>query len=638
MPDTSIVMDESLEAAQDARQFAEEITRPQYKIKMDRAAQRFGMMYEQSFNPARKIMKNYDRLYRYYMGDHDAYSRSRYSPIINEPRRIVKETLAIITQTNPRLKVIAEDPQMDDAKLIALDKWSGWLEYHQFMRKKRTEHLRNKLIFGSGWGYVRFDPEANYGGFPGWPVTDILLPHNVVLEPGSTGPEDARFLFHIMWYSRRQIDRKYPWATGIEPQMETMKQPDPIISPIQGDKSFFQRTYQADGTNNLVRASTDSGYKNMDEFMPVIEVWAKDHEMWDFEPGFEQGGTCIMIGDRIGDIKPNMWQGQFPFALDCIDRKKGDYHGTGIIEDIIDMNDFMNKTRHIQQEAVRLGSMLLVLDPVHSGLNWDLISRDGGSMMRRIPFMPGFPPQIVYPGGSNVAGSLQRFQDSLRNDINIQTGLQSLDLDAAAKNRATGVFLQTAQEIKQTIVRPIAEDYYDWLKRIGYWRTYSLVNHIVDGPRRFGVVLNQKEAENLKGLYSQLNPESGSAVIDNLDLSQLKDLRWDIRVIPVATSVVEKQANMQNMQSMMDQLKTLPPHLLEFMPDIVKAFDLPNKEEMEEKAERISANLIAEREAQKQQAAAQAGAQAAQEQMGPPQTEPAIPAIGQAPSLEMAGG
>ena len=559
--------------------------------KMDRSmvAKRFLGLYEEAYRWAEPKTKNYDKLWRYYKGDHQQYSRNRFSSVINECRRLVKDAIAIITQGNPRMKTIPEDP-MDDASVAALDHQIDWLGNQLHLRKLRAEHVTNKLVFGSSWGYVRFDPKKNFGGFEGWPVLDVVLPHNVLLNPGASGPDDARTLFHIIWLTKREIEYRYPWALDTSPNIEAREQPPTEVSAVQGDAVQIRRVSYPDGTNTTVKGRKGAGGQKSVEMYPVVEVWCKEHSMFDFEEGYEQGGVVTIVGDQMGDVRPNMWEGKFPFTLDVMDRAPGSYHGMGLIEDVIDLNDFENRCRYLQQQLMQHATTTWVMDPINSGVDWDTLEKDGNRAMRRVQYNPGAAPDIMVGPGTTMAGSVQRMISALKTDINEQAGLGQIDFAGAKpQDIPSGIAMQTIQEIKQIRLRPIAEDFYDWLRGVGWLLTYSVVHHIVDGPRKFSAILTEEESQRLAPFIE--NMSNGQAVVDGFDASMYKDLRVDIRIDVVPTSIVDKRAAEETMSRMLQAIIALPPPFAPLIPHIIDLYDFPGKEKFKEKFDEIIAGM-----------------------------------------------
>ena len=80
---------------------------------------------------------------------------------------------------------------------------------------------------------------------------------------------------------------------------------------------------------------------------------------------------------------------------------------------------------------------------------------------------------------------------------------------------------------------------------------------------------------------------SGRAIVDKFDPHVYKDIRWDMRVEPYSTSMVDKQAHMQQWSQLVDFIRALTPPFHTLIPFLLEIQDLPGKEKIKDEITKI---------------------------------------------------
>lgn len=308
------------------------------------------------------------RNWRYFVGDqwHGKVLPAWKAKIcINHCSKIVRHQLPLLTDARPQMAIHAREPNDLAAAEIAdaLFRFK-WQQLH--MDLKRSIAYFYALIFGIGWFKPRIDPYERDG--LGDLAVDVPDPWHVMIDPNvswSMYPyeaiERAEFVVYEFPMSVRklknrlraladnpEVARKAGLVDGAVEHVESLsggskseRSPWAREQVLLTEAGVAIRTVpllDTTGSNTVYAGKKSSGPEETEEVM-LSEVWLKDDD-------YPNGLLVTLCDDYALQIRPNpLKHKRFPFIPIVCNPLPGRLIGFGVIDDIIPIQDELNKRR-----------------------------------------------------------------------------------------------------------------------------------------------------------------------------------------------------------------------------------------------------------------------------------------------------
>lgn len=258
----------------------------------------------------------------------------RVKPTVNYAFSTVESIMPFLTSDTPDPIILPTKP--DDEELADdLTKVVKILLTKNRIEKALQLEERSRLKFGTGIWKIYFDP-AKYNGL-GDVAFDVVDVVNFFVDPDEVDDlQNASYCLTAVKRSLQYLKTHYPDKAN-------------QITPDQRYTEF--QTYEAEEEN----------FNPRDMNATLIEYWTKDPV---------QGLIRIVVaGETLLRYQPRFYMhGKYPFVVGINYPVQKSFWGMGEIEQIITMQDVLNKLLQIVIENVALANGQLVIDKTASGI------------------------------------------------------------------------------------------------------------------------------------------------------------------------------------------------------------------------------------------------------------------------------
>lgn len=293
--------------------------------------------YQIALNEKSELHQKWRKFEDYYKNRHWKYKKvqnERVKPTVNYAFAIVETLMPFLTSNVPEPVVLPTKPEDEDTArdLTTIAKI--------LLKKNGIEDIlqiseRGRLKFGTSIIKVFFDP-TKYQGLGDVSFENVDLA-NFFIDPNCVGDlQDAAFCGTAVKRSLQYVKTRYPDKAH----------------EVQPDRQFSQLDIY--GTQDVdVLADED--------YVTLIEYWEKHPEK-----GLIR---AVVAGETLLKYEENFYQhGKYPFveAVDYPIQKS--FYGMGEYEQLIVMQDILNKLLQIVIENVSLANGQLLVDKTSSGI------------------------------------------------------------------------------------------------------------------------------------------------------------------------------------------------------------------------------------------------------------------------------
>lgn len=293
--------------------------------------------YQAAFEAKRALHEKWAKYEDYYRNNQwkgKNVDEKRVKPTVNYAFSTVESIMPLLTSDTPDPIILPTKPE-DEELANDLTKVVKILLTKNRIEKYLQLEERSRLKFGTGIWKIYFDP-SKYNGL-GDIAFDTVDPVNFFVDPDEVDDlQNAGYCLTAFKRSLQYLKTKYPDKAN-------------LITPDQKYVEF--QIYDTENTDFNPRESNAT----------LFEYWTKDPV---------QGLVRIVVaGETLLRYQPRFYMhGKYPFVVGVDYPVQKSFWGMGEIEQIITMQDVLNKLLQIVIENVALANGQLVVDKNASGL------------------------------------------------------------------------------------------------------------------------------------------------------------------------------------------------------------------------------------------------------------------------------
>lgn len=547
--------------------------------------------------------KNWMHYYRMFRGDQwdgVRLPRHRQKEVINMIWSAIQSSHSQQMDARPRISYIAREPSDQDFAEVLNDlvnaDWDkgNWLV-------PLSEMILDGYIYGTGFGQVGYDPNADYGmGSATFDSDDPFYLYPDPADPQINGPRSEGFL------KAEPVDTG--WLKRQHPDVAQFIKAD-IRDVLQSTKaSINEYTYKATNTDRdmpdvtMLRGEETTAQKTM-----VITAYLKPHDTEEINEEFvdDKGETQSRVTvkkvypyGRVIKIANGMvleemdrlpfQNGLFPFVKYRNYMLPREFYGVSEIEQLESPQRTFNKLVNASLEIMNLmGNPVWIIDTA-SGINpRSLVNRTGLVVEKE----PG--SEVRREIGAQLSGTALSFIDRLEVWFNNVAGTQDVSRGETPGSVTAASAIEALQEAARTRIKQKQRNLDATVKSFGQ-QYADIILEKYNKPRVFRVTNDQNDTkyfrfntekvevdgqEVTKAVIRRFVPnEEGTLVPENEVQEKLIADRFDVKVstvtgLPFAKARKEEQALLLFDRGLFDES------------EVLDAIEYPNKEQLLQRLE-----------------------------------------------------
>lgn len=272
---------------------------------------------------------------------------------------IVETIRPIMLDNDPKFQSMPRQPEglafSNDLQEALMYEWD-----REQMNTKMYKELINTLVFGTSIFFLPWDSrDKNVKAIP-------VNPFNIFPDPLATSVDDAEYIIYASYKNVERLKRAFPDKAD----------------KLSGSSINYSELVQDNDRNATI-----------DNQILVLEVWTKDYETEEIEPGKlkykHPNGRVITLCPELGIVlsdKPNPYaDGKFPFVLLKDYDIPNKFWGEGEVQQLLSPQKHMNDLNNaILDNAKATANMPWIIDK-NSGIGYGKITARPGLVIRKNP-------------------------------------------------------------------------------------------------------------------------------------------------------------------------------------------------------------------------------------------------------------
>lgn len=431
-------------------------------------------LYERSKKAKEPHAKKWPDNYRMFRGKQWKEQRPsfRHSEVVNMVFSTIQSQVPIQLDSKPRIEFLPQNPQ--DAELASILNQvadSDWTRHNWFM--DLTEIVYEGYFYGTGLGYMGFDPDADFGvGAIEFCSKD---PFYQFPDPRAVNV-NKRSRFHVE-AEPEEVDAlksKYPeHAEHFKPDLQDLAGGDKQDLDKVSYKSPTDTRVQVDGTSayqtqDSSKALKLTAYIKSDEYIEECketknEATGEMEKVYIQKKKYPNGRKIVVAGGVRCENGPNPYDdGLFPYARYQNYLLPREFWGMSEVEQLEGPQKIFNKLLSFALDVYSLmGNPIWVVDTT-SGVDTDnLINRPGLAIEKE----PG--TEVRREAGVEISPTLLALTDRMRSWFNDTAGSTDISQTVNANDISSGVAIQSLQDVVQTRIRQKSRNLDAFLQDIG---------------------------------------------------------------------------------------------------------------------------------------------------------------------------
>jgi hypothetical protein len=377
----------------------------------------------------------------------------------NHTNNTISRIISIVVQNLPIVKTFPASSSYIDVQNA--ESTEGYLKYFwrvQKLEEKIARLVKNTCIFGSGFGFRSWDPDA------GEKIT--------LYKDEIKGQEDVETMFN----GDIKVDIDDPFKIFVRPGIEFIDDMHDFIRSVPTSRQAIEAKY---GPVPSEPVKTMNVYtqriRESDEIVMVNHYYHKP------TPWFEEGLYACWVGTKLLKARPaKESERKLPLYHLPFDKNPMSFYGTSSIEQIMDLQEQLNRAASHIVEARNLISRPRVFASNEAKIAAQSLSDRPGEITRYA--LAGGPPQFVVPP-FNFA-EMANHKADLRNAIGQVSGITTASRGEIPSATKTALALQLVLEQDRSQYAPFIKSLFQVILDLAYGILYTAADYIdEDDPR-----------------------------------------------------------------------------------------------------------------------------------------------------------
>jgi len=480
---------------------------------------------------------------------------------------------------------------------------------------------------GTGLFKVHWDPKTNDGlgdmRVDWWPTDQMIL------EPGKTKFDDARWMCAWSWVDIKECESKYgfkPKDPGEENKNADMGDLEDTTTQTEGTMYNVSDYDEALQTTTTGKVPADSFFSGDEDAKKVLkeEWWVRDDaiEVTEGDEGkkskkkkYPKGRLIVRLGKQIVKDKKNPYDhGKWPYARDIAELDPKRFWGDTSIRHAIPIQKAHNVTFSIIENNMHLNTSTPWLNPHNSGVDNSDLQTMGSKSGGIINCRPNAPPTRLPPAA--ISHNLFDWYDRTAEGIDDVMEIQQVIPPGARGYPASGEVIEQLRESQLVKIRARANNRARCVQRITELmgatvaQFYTKERYIrIVGP--LPEALKKLAADSIGDEDGQIRPNGKQGYFVKVDPKDIAT-RLDVRIKEAVWEPLSKKAQIDQLTHLMELQGGVAPDAPIQPTDILALSQLGTVgDQMKRRADKREAEMAAAQPEQPQQPQPQ-------QPMGPP--------------------
>lgn len=480
-------------------------------------------LVNQLYEKAKKGRKPHDQKwadrYRFYRGKQWKEQRPsyRHSEVVNMVFSSIQSQVPIQLDSKPRIEFLPQNPQDTEISgILNQVVESDWTRHNWFM--DLTEIVYDANIYGTGIGYMGFDPDADFGvGAIEFCSKD---PFYCFPDPRATNiNKKSRYWIEAEPEDIDALKTKYP-------EMAKFFKPD-LQDLLGGNKEDMDQVQYKSPTDTRLRVDGESSYQTQDSMKCLkLTAYIKSDEyleecketkneatgevdkVYIQKKKYPNGRKIVIAGGVRCEAGPNPYDdGLFPYVRYQNYILGREFWGMSEIEQLEGPQKTFNKLLSFALDVYALmGNPIWVVD-TSAGVDTDNLVNRTGLIVEKEP-----GSEVRREQGVEISATLLALTDRMRNWFNETAGSSDISRTVNENDISSGVAIQSLQDVVQTRIRQKSRNLDACLQDAGQLYI-SRVFQFYSSPKIIRITDDQNAQKYFQFHVKTQNDESGNPML-----------------------------------------------------------------------------------------------------------------------------
>lgn len=485
------------------------------------------------FSKSKKHREKFDSkwldYYKMFRGNQWKNKRPRYrhAEVVNFIFMHIQSQVPIMTDTRPRPSFLPQEPQDLEFSTILNDLFESDWQHGNWLYKV-TETIFDAHFYGTGYGSLRWDPDAEFG--LGRITHDSEDPFDIYPDPEARDVNDDKWSHYIVHAGPRDVEKMraqyaaHPFVNAIKPDLVDFSKRD------EKSLAYVRPQFQRQADKRLPAESFGSDPSLLTDKVMVFTIHMKPSDIIEEkdeqtdEAGnvtirfiskkrFPKGRRIVMINNRIFEDGPlEDPEGRFPFSRLANYHDPRQFFGISEIEPLESPQKIFNKLMSFTLDVLTLAGNPIWLVPTASGVRPGSFHNAPGM---QVPYDGKDPPRRVE--GVQLQPYIIQMIDRMVAWFNDISGSQDITRGVNPPSVTAAAAIENLQDAAQTRVRQKMRNLDSYLVELG--RQYvNLALKYYDTPRIFRLTAKDGSEKffkmHVEPLEEELRDPQGQILLD----------------------------------------------------------------------------------------------------------------------------